>query len=72
MKLWNVLLAVALTVGAIADADAARRLGGGGSVGRQSPNVTQRQATPDAPASPRQYNPAKVGNVASALVPAPS
>jgi len=57
MKLWNVLLAAALTVGAIADADAARRLGGGGSVGRQSPNVTQRQATPDAPAAPANAQP---------------
>ena len=51
MKLWNVLLAAALTVGAIADADAARRLGGGSSFGRQSSNVTQRQATPP-PATP--------------------
>jgi len=55
MKFWTVLLAVALAVGA-ADADAARRLGGGGSIGRQSSNVTQRQATPPAvspaPATP--------------------
>lgn len=49
MKLWTVLLAGVLAVGAM-DADAARRLGGGGSLGRQSPNVTQRQATP--PAAP--------------------
>jgi predicted lipid-binding transport protein (Tim44 family) len=32
------------------DADAARRMGGGGSFGKQSGNVTQRQATP--PAAP--------------------
>lgn len=51
MKLWTVLLAVALAVGAT-DADAARRLGGGGSIGRQSSNVTQRQATSPAPAAP--------------------
>jgi predicted lipid-binding transport protein (Tim44 family) len=51
MKLWTVLLAAALAVGA-ADADAARRLGGGGSIGRQSSNVTQRQATSPAPAAP--------------------
>ncbi|HSV80876.1 MAG TPA: Tim44 domain-containing protein, partial [Ramlibacter sp.] len=51
MKLWTVLLAGVLALGAL-DADAARRLGGGGSFGRQSPNVTQRQATPDAPAAP--------------------
>lgn len=52
MKLWTVLLAGVLAVGAL-DAEAARRLGGGGSVGRQSSNVTQRQATPPAqPAAP--------------------
>lgn len=52
MKFWTVVLAAALTVGAAMDAEAARRLGGGGSIGRQSPNVTQRQAAPDAPAAP--------------------
>lgn len=49
MKFATVLLAGVLAFGAL-DADAARRLGGGGSFGRQSPNVTQRQSTP--PASP--------------------
>jgi predicted lipid-binding transport protein (Tim44 family) len=55
MKLWTVLLAGVLALGAL-DAEAARRLGGGGSFGRQSPNVTQRQATtPTAPtAAPQQ------------------
>ena len=51
MRLWTVLLAGVLAIGAL-DAEAARRLGGGGSIGRQSPNVTQRQATPPAPAAP--------------------
>lgn len=51
MKLWTVLLAGVLALGAL-DAEAARRLGGGGSIGRQSPNVTQRQNAPDAPAAP--------------------
>lgn len=53
MKLWTVLLAGVMTFGAL-EAEAARRLGGGGSVGRQSSNVTQRQATPPAttPTSP--------------------
>lgn len=52
MKFSTVLLAGVLAFGAL-DADAARRLGGGGSFGRQSPNVTQRQATPPAaPTSP--------------------
>ena len=45
MKLWTILLAAVLVLGAF-DAQAARRLGGGGSVGRQSSTVTQRQATP--------------------------
>ena len=48
MKLWTVLLAGVLAIGTALDADAARRLGGGGSMGRQSSNVTQRQATPPA------------------------
>jgi predicted lipid-binding transport protein (Tim44 family) len=53
MKLWTVLLAGVLALGAM-DADAARRLGGGGSMGRQSSNVTQRQSAP--PAAPAQNN----------------
>ena len=49
MKLWTVLIAGVLAFGAL-DADAARRLGGGGSAGRQSSNVAPRQTAP--PASP--------------------
>ena len=44
MKFWTVLLALVLTLGTL-DADAAR-LGGGRSVGRMSPNVTQRYSPP--------------------------
>jgi len=47
---WSVLLVCALAVVSI-DADA-RRLGGGKSVGKQSSNVTQREASPAAPAAP--------------------
>jgi predicted lipid-binding transport protein (Tim44 family) len=55
MKFWTVLLALVLTLGTM-DADAARRMGGGSSFGRQSGNVTQRQnlppaATPTAPSN---------------------
>lgn len=52
-KLWVVTLtAVLLLAQPLAEA---KRLGGGGSMGRQSSNVTQRQATP--PAAPtRQQN----------------
>lgn len=52
-KLWVLTLTVAMLVAApLAEA---KRMGGGGSFGRQSSNVTQRQATP--PAAPaRQQN----------------
>ncbi len=50
-RLMTVLLAVFL-VGAFSFEAEAKRMGGGGSVGRQSSNVTQRQATP--PAAPSQ------------------
>lgn len=49
MKFWSVLLAVFLMLAGI-NAEAAKRFGGGKSVGQQSSNVTQRQATPAAPA----------------------
>ena len=49
MKLWSWLL-VAVLVFASFESEAARRLGGGGSVGRQSSNVTQREAAKPAPA----------------------
>ncbi len=52
-KLWVLTLTVAMLV--VAPLAEAKRLGGGGSFGRQSSNVTQRQATP--PAAPaRQQN----------------
>lgn len=53
-SLFTLLLAVLLT-GAFSFEAEARRLGGGKSMGRQSSNVTQRQATPPAaPAKPSQ------------------
>lgn len=55
-KLWSMVL-VSLVALASLDAEAARRLGGGGSVGRQSSNVTQReggQAPAVAPTQQRQ------------------
>lgn len=50
MKYWSLFLAAVLALASL-DADAARRLGGGQSIGRQSPNVTQRDAG-QAPAQP--------------------
>lgn len=53
MKIWTAFLAAALALSSI-NAEAARRLGGGKSVGKQSSNVTQREAAPAAPAAPSQ------------------
>ena len=53
MKIWTVLLVAALALTGI-NAEAAKRLGGGKSVGQQSSNVTQRDASPGAPAAPAQ------------------
>ena len=47
MKFWTFLFALFLAVASL-NAEAARRMGGGGSFGKQSSNVTQRQA----PATP--------------------
>ena len=50
MKLWSAILAAVLTAGMLLAGSPAeaKRMGGGGSVGRQSSNVTQRQAAPPA------------------------
>jgi predicted lipid-binding transport protein (Tim44 family) len=51
MKFWIAALVATLALASL-DADAARRLGGGRSIGKQSSNVTQREATPSTPAAP--------------------
>ena len=48
-KFWSVVLVGFMALSTL-DAEAARRMGGGKSFGKQSNNVTQREATP--PASP--------------------
>ncbi len=48
MKWSLVVLALTLLLGSV-EAEAAKRLGGGKSLGRQSSNVSQREATPTAP-----------------------
>lgn len=56
MKLWTAVLVGMLAVASL-EAEAARRLGGGGSFGRQSGNVTQRDAA--RPAQPPANNAAQ-------------
>ena len=63
MKLWSVVLVLALAFTSL-NADAAKRLGGGRSIGQQSGMVTQREAMKPAPAAPVQ-------NAAPAAQPAP-
>jgi len=76
MKLWTIVLAGVLVLGSL-NAEAARRLGGGGSIGKQSGNVTQRQATPPAQqpaqAAPGQQQSATAARPATppAAAPAP-
>jgi predicted lipid-binding transport protein (Tim44 family) len=50
MKFWTFILAVVLTLGSVS-AEAAKRLGSGRSIGKQSDNVTQREAAPKPPAT---------------------
>ncbi len=69
MKVWAIVLAATMVFAAGFDVEAAR-LGGGRSMGRQSSNVTQRQATP-APAAPAQ-NATNVARPAPAAAPAPA
>ncbi|MGC1176268.1 Tim44 domain-containing protein [Polaromonas sp.] len=77
MKLWSAILAAVLAATmllAYAPAEA-KRMGGGGSIGRQSSNVTQRQATPPAApantgaaaAAPRKPWGAMLGGLAAGL-----
>ena len=67
MKVWAMVLAATMVFAAGFDAEAAR-LGGGRSMGRQSSNVTQRQAAP-APMAPSQ-NATNVARPAAAAAPA--
>jgi predicted lipid-binding transport protein (Tim44 family) len=52
MKLLSIALSLVLALGAVGAE--AKRLGGGKSIGKQSSNVTQREAAPGAPAAPVQ------------------
>ena len=70
MKFLSWIL-VAVLAFASFEADAARRMGGGGSFGRQSGNVTQREAarSPTAPANSQQAAPATPPGAAGAAAP---
>jgi predicted lipid-binding transport protein (Tim44 family) len=71
---WSWVLVVILCLASF-ESEAARRLGGGGSVGRQSSNVTQREATrnPAAPtnAQQNQASPAQPAAAGAAAAAAP-
>lgn len=71
MKLWSLALSLVLALGAVNVE--AKRLGGGKSTGKQSNNVTQREAAPGAPAGPAQNaaTPAKPASPAAAAAAAP-
>ena len=64
MKFWIFAIAVVVGLASSFDADASKRLGGGSSVGRQSSNVTQREAQKGAPAQ-QQAAPAPAANAAA-------
>ncbi len=71
MKFWTLVLALTLTFTAM-NAEAARRLGGGKSVGQQSSQVTQRSAAPATPAptvAPNNAAPAPAAPGAAAVPP---
>jgi predicted lipid-binding transport protein (Tim44 family) len=69
MKIWSTLLVVALTFTTL-HAEAAKRLGGGKSMGQQSNNVTQREAAKPAPAPTPAQNAAPAAQPAPAAAPA--
>lgn len=66
-KFWSVVLVGFLILSSL-DAQAARRLGGGMSFGKQSSNVSKREAAPIAPANTTQ----SAGNAAAKPTPAPA
>ncbi len=73
MKTLLMSLVVVLSLGlASADADAARRFGGGGNLGKQRPAPTMREAPSATPAKPAQAAPAAAPAATPALQPKPS
>jgi hypothetical protein len=68
MKFWTLTAALLLTLTSLS-ADASR-LGAGRSVGKQSGNVTQREAAPAAPAAPSQGATNAAGKPVTSAAPA--
>ena len=72
MKIWSIIvccaLAVTLTL-AGSPAEAAKRMGGGKSIGQQSSNVTKRDAAPATPAAPAAGTGAAATGAAAAAAP---
>ena len=70
MKLCAIILAATLALSGL-NAEAAKRLGGGKSIGKQSSNVTQRDAAPSAPGGAAQSaaKPAAPAAAAPAVAP---
>ncbi|MBC7436398.1 MAG: Tim44 domain-containing protein [Bdellovibrionales bacterium] len=66
-KFWTVVFVGFLALSSL-DAQAARRLGGGSSFGKQSNNVSKREATPPAAGNPAQ----NAGNATAKPAPAPA
>ena len=70
MKYWSLALSLVLALGAV-DADA-KRLGGGRSAGKQSSNVTQREAAPTTPPAAPTQNAAAAAKPAAPATTAPA
>ena len=68
-RFWSLALAVALSLGSLS-AEAAKRMGGGKSMGQQSSNVTQREAA--RPATPAQAAPTAPAATPAAPAAAPA
>jgi len=68
MRMWSWILVAVLALASF-ESEAARRLGGGGSVGRQSGNVTQREAGRSTPAAPAASPGAQPGASPAAAAP---
>ena len=72
MKIWSIIVSCALAVTltlAGSPAEAAKRMGGGKSIGQQSSNVTKRDAAPATPAAPAAGTGAAATGAAAAAAP---